>query len=124
MSESGIARRNLLIGVAAMLTVGAIGAVVELPKLLHVRGHSPYDDVISAAGDRDKAELLGRAVLAELPGFDARATAESLRKRTTSDSVTEASMHDSDEGNLLEADGWVLPETLALTCALAAKVSS
>jgi hypothetical protein len=122
MSE--FTKRNLLLSAAAIITVGAIGAVVELPKLLHVRGHSPYDDVISATGDPDKAALIGRAVLNDLPKFDVAATAKALRKRTTPDSVTEASMHDSDEGNLLEADGWVLPETLALACAVAAKVNA
>jgi hypothetical protein len=119
-----ITKRNLLTGLAALLTVSAIGAVIELPRILHVRGHSPYDDVISATGDPDKAAIIGRAVLADLPSFDADATAKALRKRTTPDSVTEASMNDSDKGNLLEAGGWVLPETFALACALAAKANA
>ena len=113
-------RRNALMagGSAALL----FGAAYEGRRLW--RKHyspSPYDDLLVALEDRDADAQLGEAVLGEIDDFDPKAAAERLRAMLKHQTLTQAAAQDVAEGRMIEARGWVLPQTLALLCALAAK---
>ncbi len=113
-------RRNIVVaGVGAVVLAAA---TFEARHLL--RKHyapSPYDDLLTLLGDRDADAQIGEAVLAEIENFDPKAVADELRAGLQHHSLAQAVADDSVEGRVVEANGWVLPETLALLCALAAK---
>ena len=80
--------------------------------------HSPYDDIIGQLEDHTQAAKVGDAVIAGLREFDAAKSANALR--THKATLAQMAKADLDEGRLIEAGGWVLPQTLAVACALVA----
>jgi hypothetical protein len=113
-------RRVVVIGVATVAAAGV--AAVEGPKLLKPRhAPSPYDDLLDRLDDRDAAAQIGEAVLAGRTGFDAAKVAEKLRKKLRFRRLSRVNAEDAAAYRVVEANGWILPETLALLCALAAK---
>ncbi|MGA7713930.1 MAG: hypothetical protein WCA81_18705 [Rhizomicrobium sp.] len=113
-------RRNILIagGSAALL----VGASYEGRRLW--RKHyapSPYDDLLVKLDNRDADAQLGEAVLGEIDDFKPKAVADKLRATLQHKTLAQAVAEDAAEGRVIEANGWVLPQTLALLCALAAK---
>ncbi len=121
--KSQIARRPLLAGLLGALGLGIAGGLVyEAPFLMHRRyKRTPFDDLLSQLADRDSAEKLGAAVLAQEPGFDAQNTARALRRKMGKASLAQIVARDIAQGQLFEVHGWVLPETLTMLSALAAK---
>lgn len=112
-----VARRPLVLSALALIGVGIAGGVaVEGPRLLKTRIHSPYDDIIGQLADEDQAAKVGRAVIAKLGTFDAAKAANALRVRKGT--LAEMARADLAAGHTLEAGGWVLPESLALACAI------
>ena len=100
------------------------GAAYEGQRLLRKRyAPSPYDDLLALLDDRDADAQIGEAVLADIDDFDAKTVSASVRARLAHRSLAKVVVADATEGRLLEANGWVLPETLALLCALAAKAA-
>jgi hypothetical protein len=80
---------------------------------------SPYDDVLAALTDRERAARFGALVHdASAPG----ALATRLRGILKSNGLAGAVASDVTAGRLVEVDGWVVPESVALLSALAAKV--
>ena len=125
MSEPAkIARRPLLLALAALLGVGVVGGGIYESSGLwrRHRSASAYDDLLAGLTDRDAANRLGNAVLAETETFSIRDTARELRTRIGHRSLSAALGEDMAQDRISEAGGWILPETLALLCALAAKV--
>lgn len=110
-------RRALLAGLAAAGAVVAAG----LYRFTDIFGKhypsTPYDDLLTHLADREQAAKLGAAVRGTP---DARSLATQLRAGMLSDlaATTEA---DIAAGRLLEVDGWLLPQSVALLAALAAK---
>jgi hypothetical protein len=97
--------------------------VRELPFVLrHRYRRTPYDDLLSKLRDRDSSVAFGRAANASAPGT-ADAIAGLLRQRLIQDSLQTVSARELSQGHVLVAGGWVVPESLALICALAARVS-
>ena len=82
---------------------------------------SPYDDLLSRLDNRDADAQIGEAVLANIEDFDAKLVSASVRARLQRNSLVQIVSSDAAQGHLLEAKGWVIPETLGLLCALAAK---
>ncbi len=125
VEKPGIARRPLLVG---LLVTGALAlaglAAIESPRLF-ARHYppTPYDDLLSLLPDRDSAAQLGRAYISAQKSFDTGNTAIALRRRIAGKSLVDAADADFAEARMVEAHGWVLPETLVLLCALAAKLS-
>jgi len=116
-------RRRILIGAGGAVALTAVG--FEARHLLHKRyAPSPYDDLLKLLDDRDADAQIGEAVLAEIDDFDPKAVANDLRARLSRHSLAELVASNAAEGQLVEAGGWVLPETLGLLCALAAKASA
>lgn len=110
-------RRTFIAGGLA----GAAVAALASWKLGLFRKHyapTPYDDLLNQLVDREPAAKLG-AVLGGKG--DAASLAARLRARPH---LGAASVADIDAGRLVEADGWQLPETLALYAMLAARFNS
>jgi len=122
-ARASIARRPLLKGLLAAAGVAAAAiAAVEGPRLFAPRyAPSPFDDVLAQLPDRENAIRLGAAFLTSVKHFDAAATAGLLRARLRGHSLAATMNDDLLEARLSEARGWVLPESLALLCALAAR---
>ncbi len=120
-----ITRRPLLVGLLSALGLGIAGGIAyELPRLMRRRyPPTPFDDLLSQLDDRDNAAKLGAAVIAEEPAFDAKAVAQALRMKIGKRPLDRAVDQDIVHGRLVEVQGWVLPETLALVSAIAAKCS-
>jgi hypothetical protein len=80
---------------------------------------TPYDDVLAALADREQAARFGTSV----PGpMNAKTLADKLRSILKSGGLTAAAKADVAAERIIEVDGWVVPESIALLSALAAKV--
>lgn len=113
-------RRNILIGAGGVVVVA--GGAFEASRLLR-HAPSPYDDLLAHLDDRDSSIEVGKAVLAETPEFDAKSVVAKLRDRLKHVTLAQAAAEDEAAGRLLEGHGWVLPEVIALLCALAANAA-
>jgi len=80
---------------------------------------TPYDDVLTALVDRAQAARLGAKVPGEL---EPAALAARLRASLKSDGLAAAAQSDIAAGRMMEVDGWLLPQSVALLAALASKV--
>ena len=115
-------RRRIMIagGGVAVVAVGLGGRY-----LLHKRyAPSPYDDLLSRLDDRDADAQIGEAVLANIDDFDAKTVSANVRARLQHNSLAQIVSSDAVQGHLVEAKGWVIPETLGQLCALAAKAAA
>jgi hypothetical protein len=120
--NKAVTRRIVIIGAATAVAAGL--AVVEGPKLLRKRhAPSPYDDLLDKLDDRDACAQIGEEALAGRTGFDPAKVAADLRRRLRFRRLSSACTEDAAAGRVTETGGWVLPETLALLCALAAKAA-
>jgi hypothetical protein len=123
MSED-IPRRPLLIALGAVAGVGILGGGLYESGLLgrHFHSAAGYDDLLSGLGDRDAASRVGEAVLTEDETFEASRIAQKLRKQIAHRPLTTVLAEDLAQDRVIEAQGWILPETLALLCGLSAKL--
>jgi len=117
-----LTRRNIVIGAGAVIVLAAAYEGVHL--LGKRRAPTPYDDLLARLDDRDADAQIGEAVLAGFDNFEARTVAAELRLRLERKSLPDVMLDDVRDGRVIEAGGWVLPETLALLCALAAKAEA
>jgi hypothetical protein len=111
-------RRTLIGGVAAAGAAVAAGLYRFTDLLVKHYPPTPYDDVLDKVVDREQAAILGAHV--EMPG-DARALAARARAAVPG-KVTAAAEADIAAGRLVEAGGWLVPQSVALLAALASKV--
>lgn len=116
-----LTRRNILIGAGGAVVVA--GGVFEASRLLSDRP-TPFDDLLNRLDDREESIEIGSSVLAETEEFDAKTVAATLRARHGQSTLAQEAIEDSAADRLLEAGGWVLPETVALLCALAARAAA
>jgi hypothetical protein len=123
--KDSVARRPLLAALGALVGIGvAGGALYEASGVLGLgRTHGAYEDLLTGLQDREDAAKVGQAVLASNPQFHAGHAARALRARIGKKPLFEALTQDAAQGRIVETQGWVLPETLAQLCALAAKAS-
>lgn len=119
-----IRRRPLLIALGAIVGVAVVGGGAYEAGIFGHHFHSPaeYADLLSGLGDRDAANRLGDAVLAETGTFETSQVAHELRKRIAHRPLAAVLAEDTTEGRMVETKGWVLPETLTLLCGLSAKL--
>ena len=116
--QGGPSRRTL-IGIAAAAS-GALAAGLYRFTDLFVKHYAPtpYDDVLATLANREQAAKLGTLV-SDAP--QPQALAARLRV-TVKPGLTAAAKADAAAGRLTEVGGWVVPESVALLSALAAKV--
>jgi hypothetical protein len=121
--KSEIARRPLLasvLGIAGLAILG--GGVYEgIRSTARHYPRTPYDDLLYKLADRESAKALGAQVLAERKTFDPRAAAHALRPKLKVKELADVLEAEIRSGDLIELRGWVIPQTLADLCALAAK---
>jgi hypothetical protein len=118
-----LTRRNIVIGAGGAVVLAA-AAYEGVHLLAKRRAPTPYDDLMARLDDRDADAQIGEMVLANFDNFDAKTVAAELRLRLQSKSLPDVMLDDVRGGRVMEAGGWVLPETLALLCALAAKAEA
>jgi hypothetical protein len=121
MTGTRLSRRTMVVGggVAAALFAAAFG--LTLPRLLARRyAPTPYDDLLAALVDREQATRLGAVAHAAEPAFNPRAAARELRQRLERRTLAEVIDSDIRENRVAEIGGWVVPESLAQLCLLAA----
>lgn len=128
MSESwktSVARRPLLAALGALAGMGvAGGAFYEASGLLGWgASRGPYGDLLAGLGDQNKAAMVGRAVLANVHSFQPTKVAESLHQAIGRTPLAAILMQDAIQGRIVETQGWVLPQTLAQLCGLAAQAA-
>jgi hypothetical protein len=118
-----ITRRHALVAGGGVVVVAAAGVGGRM--LLRKRyAPSPYDDLLALLEDRDAAAQIGETVLAEVEEFEPKVLANELRTRIAKRPLAVVMAEDANEGRVVEGGGWVLPETLGLLCALAAKAAA
>jgi hypothetical protein len=120
MNWREISRRPLLAGIVAAAAAVAVGGTFYETGLFRARPKGPYGDLLSSLDDLSDAPIVGRAYLAGTRSFDANAVAAQLRTRMSGQSLSDVLNMDATGNQIAEAGGWVLPESLALLCALAA----
>jgi hypothetical protein len=123
-----LTRRSFFAGALGALVVAGV-AMLEAPRLLPNLftpryPRSPYDDLFALLPDRENAARLGTAVLRGRAKTDMGTTAQTLRQKIGGHSLARAMARDVAENRLVEAQGWLLPESLADICALAAMAES
>lgn len=121
-SGSPASRRGLLMGVLAALAFGTAGIVaLRIPSWVQPRyAPTPFDDLLSKLPDRESAIHIGSAT--QVPKrYDTRAVAFRLRARLNSKSLSDALASDLRQDRMADVRGWLLPETLATLCTLAAR---
>jgi hypothetical protein len=118
-----ITRRNAIIAAGGTAAVAVLGVGGRL--LLRKRhAPSPYDDLLAMLDDRDADAQIGEMVLGEVEEFEPKAMADDMRARIAKRPLSAVMAEDAAQNRLVEAGGWVLPETLGLLCALAAKAAA
>ncbi|HEX3808237.1 MAG TPA: hypothetical protein VHW02_00945 [Rhizomicrobium sp.] len=118
--KDAVARRPLLYALGAAVGVVAAGSVafeVTHRPAAHIGG--PYGDLLSALPDLPAASVLGKAILAAAPNTPLP-NASALRKELTGASLAAILASNLLGAKLADAAGWVVPETLAELCVLAA----
>jgi hypothetical protein len=111
-------RRDFGLGAAALaaLAAGAFG-------YRHIFGPwyapTPYDDLLHQIVDREPAALLGRTAIKTMPRLDVAALAARLRQPGFA--LSRRARGDAAAGRVVEAGGWVVPETVTLYALLAAQ---
>lgn len=122
--KTDIARRPLLasvLGIAGLAIIG--GGVYEgIHRVTHHYPRTPYDDLLYKLADRESAKAMGAQVLATEKTFDVKATAHALRLHLHHRDLADVLEEEIRESAVTELRGWVIPQTLAQLCALAAKV--
>lgn len=112
-------RRSLIAGVAAAGAAAAAGLYRFTDLFVKHYAPTPYDDVLAALIDREQAARFGASVSRTI---DTKALATKLRPILKSGGLTAAVRADIAADRLIEVDGWIVPESVALLSALAAKV--
>lgn len=114
-----LTRRPVVVSALALIGLGIAGGIaVEAPRLLRRRARTPFDDITDQLPREDAAVTVGKAVIAGQRDFGAEKTANALRAR--SGSLVRMARQDCARGHMLEAGGWVMPQSLALACAVLA----
>jgi hypothetical protein len=121
MSEGCRSRRSVLLATAGggVLVAAALG--YEAVRLIGRRPPSPYDDLLSLLPDRGAAAQVGLAYLSEHPRFDVAAVTHALRKEIGHRPLASVLRDEIAQFHLVEAGHWLMPNTLVLLSALAAR---
>jgi hypothetical protein len=109
-----------LVGVAALAAIVALEAPRFFPRLFARRyPPTPFDDLLALLPDRENAVRVG-AALVRGARIDVRTMAARLRRKIGGHSLAMAIADDLTQDRMIEAQGWLLPESLGELCTLAA----
>jgi hypothetical protein len=118
--QASPARRNVIGGLAAVAVATLGGAAWKLNWFGKHYAATPYDDLLGQIVDREPASQLGAVAVRKMPGFNLDKLAARLRQ-PGQDLKTRARL-DAGQNLVVEAAGWLVPQSVALYAALAAKV--
>ena len=111
-----LSRRGLALGAGALALLGAGGLAHRF--FGHWYRPTPYDDLLHQITDREPAAALGRLVKS-----DDSPDRLAARLRRSGFRLAERARADASAGRVVEADGWLVPETVVLYARLAAYFS-
>ena len=111
-------RRDVIAGIVAAGAAVAAGVYRFTDIFVKHYAPTPYDDVLGLLLDREQAARLG-AHVSQSPG--PAALAGRLRA-SLKPGLAAAAEAEVAQGLLVEVDGWVLPQSVALLAALASRV--
>ena len=111
-------RRTLIAGVAATGAAAVAGLYRFTGLFAKHYAPTPYGDLLGQLVDREQAARLGAKVAG---GANAASLAARLRASLTG-GLAAAAVADAQAGRVQEVDGWLLPDSVALLSALAAKI--
>jgi hypothetical protein len=112
-------RRDVAAAVVAAGAAATMGLYHFTDLFVKHYAPTPYDDLLVRLTDREEAAKLG----AKVPGpFDLTTQTARLRAGFKGRDLAAAVNADLAAGHMVEVAGWVLPETVVLLSALAAKV--
>lgn len=121
MNDGHASRRTMVLGGGVAATLFAVAFGLTFPRLFGRRYvPTPYDDLLAKLVDRDQAIRLGAVARQAEPAFNAKAAARELRQRFERRTLPEVIDADIKERRVAEIGGWVVPESLAQLCLLAA----
>ena len=121
MNKKRISRRTMIVGGGVAATFGAVATGLTVRRLFAPRYASkPYDDLLARLADRGNAVQVGAAMRFTEPTLNVNDTVRELRQRFERRTLVQVTSADIEEGRITEAGGWVLPQSLAQLCALAA----
>ena len=112
-------KRRTVIG-GAVMAAGAAAAGLYRFTDIFVKHYAPtpYDDVLAQLVDRQEAVKLG----ARMTGAGTPAALAAQLRGTLKDGLAAAVAADAAAGRVVEADGWVVPQSVARLAMLAARV--
>jgi len=113
-----VKRRDFIAGLAAAGVAVMVGVYRFTDMFVKHYPPTPYDDLLGQLTDREQAAKLGAKVVVS----DASSQAARLRASLQGRDLATAINTDIASGRVTEVDGWLLPQTLAELCALAAKI--
>lgn len=117
-----MSRRRVVTGVAVLGGLAASGASYKAWQLFSdLYPGTPYDDLLTLLPDRKAAASLGTAIIAARAASPAP-IATRLRLHIGKRPLQSVMHEDVSQGRTIEAGRWIIPETLALLCVLAARV--
>ena len=116
-------RRSLLAGLGVTVAAAAGGTAWKLRLFRKRYPPSPYDDVLGKLDDREWAAKFGETAQTALPRFTPADAAAQLRSRLAHDSLQAVALREAEGDRLVEAGGWLAPESVALIAALAKSAS-
>jgi len=110
-------RRRVLLAGAGLAALAAGAGIYRFTDVI-VKHYppTPYDDLLGKLADRDTARIIGARLSVEPDHAAAR-----LREAVAGQSLARAAQADIAAGRLSEVAGWLLPESVALLAALAAR---
>jgi len=113
-------RRTLLAGLGVLIAAAAAGGTAWKLRLFRKRyPPGPYDDVLAKLDDREWAAQFGETAVTALPHLTPTDAASTLRARLVHDTLQTVALREAEAGRLVEAGGWLVPESLVLIAALA-----
>ena len=111
-----VSRRAVGFGAAALAVVGA--GMIGVRRIFGPwYAPTPYDDLLHQITDREAAALFGTEAAKTMPRLDVAALAAKLRRPGFA--LKERARGDAQAGRLMEAGGWLVPETVGFYGALA-----
>ncbi|MBV9548816.1 MAG: hypothetical protein JO256_03985 [Alphaproteobacteria bacterium] len=117
-------RRNLLAGASAfVIVVAASGPLLKRRFFRKRYSPTPYDDVLNKLDDREWAAQFGETALKALPDFNPERVVAQLRGQLGQKSLQMVAQYEAEAGQLVEAEGWLVPQSVVLIAALAKSVT-
>ena len=118
-----VSRRTIMAAGGTLAAAVAGGIVYEGWRLLRDRyPPTPYDDLLDRLNSREDARRIGLVFLGRHRNFTPATAARALRQRIGAHELSAALANEVALGGITEAACWIIPESLAGLCALAASV--